>query len=168
MLACTGASAAQTEREVLVADFTQALGIESLIDSSQRQTQQVVTSQREVILDNLRRTDLSTGAVEDIGASFDAIMQRIMTSWSAEEASRIYANAIASSMSDDDLKKSIAFYRSGEGQRSLGAAGDASAKLQEYVQSSMTKAMEPAMKEFMEKVRAISEADRRKRATLGK
>jgi hypothetical protein len=121
-----------------------------------------------MVLDNLRRAGLSDAALQQVQEGFDKVIDQVMTSWTPEEASRIYTTAIADSMSDDDLKKSIAFYHSSEGQKSLSAANEAGRKLQEYIQGSMTKAMEPALKEFMEQVRAIAAAERKKQTEPAK
>lgn len=156
--------ASEEDRATLVAEFTRTLGIEKVIAASQQQSRQSITAQKEVLFRNFRRAGISEAAVVEIGRLFDEMMEQVLTSWSPEEASRIYMGVIAESMSEDDLKKAIAFYGSTEGQKSVNIAGEANRRLQEYVQSSMEKAMQPALESLMVKVQAIAAAERQKQA----
>lgn len=160
------AQAAEPGREALVADFTQATGVEAVIESSLRQAEQMVADQQATTVDNLRRAGLSEPALAEVGVAFDAFAKRVLRSWATDEAARIYAGAIAASMSDEDLRKSVEFFRSSEGQRSLGAAADANTKLQAYIQSSMAQVMGPALKDFTDQVQAITKTDLQRRGQL--
>jgi hypothetical protein len=156
--------ASEEDRATLIARFTHTLGIEQVIATSQQQSRQATTAQKELLLGNFRRAGISESAVAEIGSLFDEMVETVLTSWNPQEASRIYTGVIAESMSDDDLRKAIAFYGSSEGQKSVSVAGEANRRLQQYIQSSMTKAMQPALESLMAKVQAIAAADRQKQA----
>ena len=169
LMSPTHASHASEEtRPTLIAEFTRTLGIEKVIAASQQQSREATTAQKEVLMGNYRRAGMSEPAIAEIGKLFDEMVEQVLTSWSPQEASRIYTNVIAASMSDDDLKKAIAFYSSTEGQKSVSAAGEANRKLQEYIQSSMAKAMQPALESLMFKVQAIAAAEGQNQTTKAK
>lgn len=160
----TIAQAAESDREALVADFTRATGVEAVIESSLDQAEKMVVDQQATTVDSLRRAGLTEPALAEVGLAFDAFTKRVLRSWSTEEAARIYAGAIAEAMSDEDLRKSVAFFKSNEGKRSLDAAASANTKLQTYIQSSMAQVMGPALKDFSDQVQTITKADLQRRS----
>jgi hypothetical protein len=160
LAACSEAFAALSQdRDALVTEFAQAMELEKVIAASKDQVQTSIVEQGDIVIENLANSGLSEGARVEVRVLYDEIMKQVMDSWTAQEATRIYSEEIATSMSDNDLRSSIAFYESVEGRRSLSASGTASVKMQAYIQTSMTEAMRTAMADFMEKMKAVAAAD---------
>lgn len=152
--------AASAEREAMIAEFSEAMGLSQIITQSQRQAQENISIQVEALVANLRQNGMSATSIRDLRETFEQVMEKVVYSWSADEAVRIYCTALAESMSDDDLRTSIAFYTSPEGQSSQRAVSQAASLMQAYIHESLQRATHSAMQEFMENARAIAERER--------
>lgn len=159
----TDAFAVDEAREKLVAEFTKTIGLEDVVQESQRETERLVTDQVGPLLSNLRQAGYSAEALKEIQGIFNDMMKKVVNSWRPAEANRIYTVAIAESMSDEALKASIAFYQSPEGVKSKAAIGAASAKMRDYINTEMMKVLKPEMQAFMERIKVIAARERQKR-----
>jgi len=159
----TDAFAVDEAREKLVAEFTKTIGLEDVVRKSQRETERLVTDQIGPLLSNLRQAGCSAEALKEIQGIFNDMMKKVVNSWKPAEANRIYTLAIAESMSDEALKASISFYQSPEGVKSKAAIGAASAKMRDYINTEMMKALKPEMQAFMERIKVIAARERQKR-----
>ena len=148
------------EREALIKNFAETMGTAQILENAQEQVKKMVKGQGDSMIANMRKSGLSESALAEIHDAFDDVMHQVLSSWDSTEAYNIYAKAIAEEMSDDDLQKTIVFYKSDEGKRSSAAIGQAATKMQAYVQGSIEQAMDPAMKIFMDKIKTIVARDR--------
>jgi hypothetical protein len=119
LLCAWGASA--SDRQSLLKEYGDALGVEEMISSSKHATEQMVASSGERVLENFRQSGMSEDAIAQAGLLYQDVMKEVLGSWTAAEASRIYTEALAASMSDADLRAAIDFYKSTEGRRAYAA-----------------------------------------------
>jgi hypothetical protein len=99
---------------------------------------------------------------------YKEMMQEVMDSWTAAEASRIYTEAVAAHMSNDDLRAAIDFYTSEEGTRTLEATNTAVASLQTYIQEETSRALQSAMTKFSARLAEVVAADAKGRQDAAK
>ncbi|MGH2360374.1 MAG: hypothetical protein ACRDGM_07505 [bacterium] len=165
--ACGTVEAGQAEeRTALIADFADVMGLKQIISASRDESRKGVATQGDVVIANLHKTGLSDEALTQVRSLYDDAMKQILESWSSEEATRLYSEAIAEAMSDSDLRKAVVFYKTREGQQSVKAASIGASRLQAYVQGSMTAALRTALADFTDKIRPIVVADVEKRRHL--
>jgi len=139
----TAVAQEQPQLSPTVVEFANAMGVEDIIDSTMQQTR-----------------DSMKGSIGDLGASLkakfpnmsaeqsqalDEILGRyidlIVDSIDAEQASRIYAAAIAEGMTDKEVETASAYYSSPEGQNLLEVVGVASTKMNDYMLGQITGAV---------------------------
>ncbi len=155
-----GAEESTDARQALVVQFSQALGLEQMVTSMREKSQASIASTGEPLIDNMRKSGISETVLTEMRGYYQETMNVVLSSWTAEEAVRIYVQAIAASMTNDDLRKSVAFYKSEEGQHSVMAASSAVAQLQNYIENATSQALQQALPAFIEKVKAVAVRER--------
>jgi hypothetical protein len=156
-------NASADDRQALLAEYGRALGVETMISSSMQATEQMAAASGERVLENFRQSGMSEDAIAQAGVLYQEVMKEVLRSWTAAEASRIYTEAVAASMSNDDLRAAIAFYTSTEGKRAQAATNTAAARLQAYIQDATTRSLQTAMARFSQELATVVAADAKKR-----
>lgn len=82
-------------------------------------------------------------------------MAALSSSWDTKEAARIYTEVIAESLSDKDIKDSLAFYESDKGNRANTAIASAAGRMATYISSQMAAVAPNAMQELATRTRAV-------------
>jgi hypothetical protein len=144
-------------RDGLVREMTQAMGLETILDSTRHQTEDAYARQFESIVVQLRESGLPPEGEAEVRALMKEALTKISRSWDTAEATRIYANELAEGMSDQDLKDAIAFYTSDEGKRTHAAISAASTAMSTYVSQQIMAAAPSVMQEIGSRMREIAQ-----------
>lgn len=118
------------------------------ISSQQRQIDQMLAQMEKSI------PNLSPAQREALRAAATKMLAQVMSSWSSEEASRLYTTYLTAHLPADAVSKTIGFYSSPEGQKALAVISEADKAMTNYITSSSEKAMGNAYPVFMNELKA--------------
>jgi hypothetical protein len=166
-LASSGLSAQEAERAPLAKQLAEVLGFEATMEALKKQTQLAVDQQISQVMDQIGKSfsNMPPEFIKELTAAAQEFSHKVSTAWDTAEAAKVYSTALADVLPEEELRASIQHYRTPEGQHQLKAISEAGSKLTVYILSSVQQANDAAMREFISKVRLISEKARRDRAT---
>lgn len=141
----------------MVAELSSLMGLGEIVDAIKLQSQQGIERQVAPIVSDFRRSGASVASQRELTAAIKHATATIAASWNSSEATNIYMNALAATLTNDDLKSAIRFYKSAEGKRAAGAAASAAQQMGTYVNSRIDASMPLVLEKLRQDIRAISE-----------
>jgi hypothetical protein len=126
-----------------------------------------VDGQMSQMMDQVRKSFSGVPAeyLNELTAAGEEFARKVSSAWDSGEAAKVYSAALADVLPEKELRASIQHYRTPEGQQELKAMNEAAFKLNAYILNSTQQAYEAGMREFVSRVRSISEKTRRDRET---
>lgn len=165
LLTTAPAGAQETDHTQLAEEFAQVLGLDKMLLNAKLQAKKSAEQQFLQMMAQFRKSfdsmpEKYMNAFQEAGAEF---VRAVSLGWDAAEAARIYTVALADELPENELRKSIAHYRTPEGQNELKAINQAAAQLNAYILTNSQKASQAATNEFIYKIRLIAEKARQER-----
>lgn len=139
-----------------VAELANTLHMRERIDEMRAQANESQKRQIEQVLGQLEKSVPNMNAAQRAALRDAAtkMLNQVLSSWSSEEAGRIYTGYLAANLPPAEVAKTIAFYATPEGQKALAVIGNADKAMINYITSTTEKSMAVAYPVFMNELKA--------------
>ena len=151
ILAISFSANSEEQIDQSVLEFSQLMGLQSIIDSTLEQTRNSMNSTLIDMLQELKKQypDLTETQNKMLESILEKYVETALGSIDAEKAVYIYAEIISKGMTKKEIEEVSEFYKSPEGKNMQKVVGDAANKLSSYMLAEITAAVKIAQAEFV-------------------
>ena len=139
------------DKNALAKQLVETIDVNKIIQNTRVAMNRSSQAQIEASTENLRkqRPDLPISNIQKFKSESLKFATTANNSWSSQGAKSVYADNLAATMTEGELKEAITYYQSPAGKRGLDAIRYADSKMTDYVHTRTKAATEGAMKGYL-------------------
>ena len=152
------AFAQETSSSDRVRELMKAISFNNMLELFHARSNHAVENQTRQMLAQLQKSfpGIPEDLMSELNRATDEFKRKMNSSWSTDEAARVYSSTLAKQLTEKDIQRSIEHYSTPEGKKEIKAIIEAAMKMNNYIEQSMQKESEVAISEFIARIRAIA------------
>lgn len=157
---CTIAQA-QDSKILRAQRIASAIALEESLLEQQKQLTDVSRHQVATAMKEMEKAGVPAEVIVRITPDMESLVNRIVASWDPKEATRIFSEAYAKGLTEEDVADAEKYYSTPKGKQAHAAMKNAPALMNNYILAASNTAMQQSLSDMIQKARAAAGQTRR-------
>ncbi len=144
------AADARTERAERIA---RVLGLNEMLQETQKSYAESTRSQLQVVLQEVRRSGVAESTAKHLEQLMNPMIEKVALAWDPAQASRLYSEGLLETMTDQELDEAERYVSTPEGQKTYTAIANSQTRMLEYINNRTKSVLQEEFAKFMEQVK---------------